>query len=227
MRITCLSDTHGDHNLIGAVKWNGKLSYPALPEGDVLVHAGDTTARGLYTETLAFINWMGDQPFKHKVLIAGNHDATFESNEFEMREYCLAAGINYLRDSQCIINGVKFYGSPYTPPFYDWHFMEDESKLYERWSRIPFNTDVLITHGPPEGILDTRNSDYSEYPENTGSTSLRRAILGPRLNLKAHIFGHIHESRGETYEYGTFFVNASFLNRDYLPFGKVQPTIDI
>lgn len=220
MRIVCLSDTHGQHGY-----FFNKSRHVQLPEGDVLVHAGDTTARGSAVETFAFINWMGDQDYAHKVVIAGNHDAFYEKEPFEVAEYMAAAGIHYLSDSACMIEGYKFYGSPYTPQFFDWHFMDNEFNLLRRWDRIPEDTDVLVTHGPPAGV-----GDFNYNQESCGSTSLIAHVK--RVEPKLHIFGHIHQGRqfqgfkSERID-NTTFVNASFLNDSYDPFGIVQPVIDL
>jgi Icc-related predicted phosphoesterase len=231
-RIVCISDTHGMHGEIGKVKWNGKKSYP-LPEGDILVHCGDTTGWGRYTETLAFINWLGDQDYKYKFCIAGNHDATYASNPFEIKEYMSAAGIHYLCDSGAVVDGIRFYGSPYSPIFFDWHFMEDEVALNKRFRRIPDNTDVLLTHTPPYGILDgpvwvdlSKDQGHFSKPERMGSRSLRHRV-DAMPNLKANIFGHIHEGFGQKIINNTTYVNAAFLNGEYFPHGKPQPVIEI
>lgn len=232
MKIVCISDTHGSHGEINRVKWNGKLSYP-LPKGDCLVHCGDTTGWGRYTETLAFINWLGDQDYKYRICIAGNHDSTYETNPFEVREYMSASGIHYLCDSSITLDGIKFYGTPYSPIFYDWHFMETESALANRFRRIPDDTDVLLTHTPPYGILDgsaridlSKDQGHFLRRERMGSRALLDRVLELPL-LKANIFGHIHEGFGKEVRGNTTFVNASFLNGDYVPHGKPQPVIEI
>ena len=68
MRLVVVSDTHGLHNQI-----------QGLPEGDVLVHAGDFMNSGFDVEDiLSFNNWLGKQNFAHCVVCAGNHDRLFQ-----------------------------------------------------------------------------------------------------------------------------------------------------
>lgn len=219
MKIVCLSDTHGQHNYFN------KAKHVQLPEGDVLVHAGDTTSRGFDIETFAFINWMYDQDYAHKIVVAGNHDAFYESNPFEVADAMAFAGIHYLCDSGVVINGVHFYGSPWTPIFMDWHFMKSEVQLMDRWKRIPETTDVLVTHGPPLNI-----ADKNYRGESYGSYALLEHVR--RVKPKVHIFGHIHEGRNSqgmmpTLVENTSFVNASFLDDCYDPYGIVQPVIEL
>jgi len=116
MKITFISDTHNKHNHLTS-KGMGNI----LGSGDVLVHAGDCTSMGKSHEITNFLNWFSMTDFKHKIFIAGNHDFGFEvhhdiADEFKER------GIIYLFDSEVVIDGVKFYGSPWQPEFYDWAF---------------------------------------------------------------------------------------------------------
>jgi Icc-related predicted phosphoesterase len=120
--------------------------------------------------------------------------------------------INYLCDEELIIDGIKFYGTPYQPIFYHWAFNLDEENLKEKWAKIPSDTDVLLTHCPPKGILDS----------GFGSESLLLKIN--ELKLKLHVFGHIHNPYGVTGKTingnNTIFANASVVNQQYLPVNK-------
>ncbi len=206
MKIVCISDTH----LVPP--------QPKIPAGDVLIHAGDHTIYGGFRE----IQMAGDKlraqhgKFKHILAIAGNHDKLFEKD----RETAMHAfghgfdGLHYLQDESIVIDGVRFYGSPWTPAFFDWSFMlpRNSDELARKWHAIPDNTDVLITHGPPYGILDTTGRAYEE--KRVGCELLADRV--PQLEkLKLHVFGHIHHSYGKRQVGDTTFVNASICNEAY------------
>src|ERR1035438_7317729 len=106
MKLVAISDTHNRHNKL------------VMPEGDVLIHAGDATGQGRLSEVTNFLEWMGKQNYKHKILIAGNHDWLFEVNPVVAEDLCKDNGIIYLNDSGVEIDGVKFWGSPITPHFF-------------------------------------------------------------------------------------------------------------
>jgi Icc-related predicted phosphoesterase len=188
MRIVCVSDTHGWHALT------------EIPDGDILVHGGDLTRRGALDNVAEFDRWLGALPHRHKVVIAGNHDFCFQEQPHAARARLTNA--IYLEDSGCEIEGLKFYGSPWTPIFFDWAFMLSEEELDAKWALIPSGLDVLITHGPPRGIQDLTNRD-----DHAGSRTLLHRVyeVKPRL----HVFGHIHEAAGRTDADGITFLNAS------------------
>lgn len=204
MKIVLLSDTHGQHR---------KLEVPA---GDVLVHAGDICQSMGFSgrmrdlrneeEIRDFNDWLGTLPHKHKVVIAGNHDFLFQRKKWEARG--LITNATYLEDSSCMIEGVRFYGSPWQPAMGWWAFNEYREKLADRWSSIPDDTGVLITHGPPNGICDLAGGI-----ENAGCEALLSRVREVRPLL--HVFGHIHEGRGVHTEGGTFFYNAALVDNRY------------
>lgn len=198
MRVVCISDTHG------------RLEEVSVPDGDVLVCAGDFTMRGEEREIAAFAKVLAGLPHPRKVVIAGNHDFLFERAP-ERGERMLAAvpGLTYLRDAGVEIDGVRFWGSPWQPEFFDWAFnLPRGEALAARWALVPEDTDVLITHGPPRGILDRTVTGTP-----VGCDDLRAALdrLAPRL----HVFGHIHESYGRLEGPRTTFVNASVCDVRY------------
>jgi Icc-related predicted phosphoesterase len=193
MRLVLLSDTHGLHADI------------TVPAGDVLIHAGDMSTGGEPEEIRDFGQWLQSQPHKHKIVIAGNHDFLFEDEPAKAQ--ALLPGCTYLQDSSVVIDSVTFYGSPYTPRFFDWAFNQDRGPVSAaRWAKIPNATDVLITHGPPFGILDRTTAG-----EFAGCHDLLAAIQ--RIKPRLHVFGHIHEGAGmhRAEAIGTTFVNASAL----------------
>ncbi len=206
MRIVCISDTHNCHDQIN------------VPDGDILIHAGDATTVGNVEQIKAFNRWFANLPHKHKVFIAGNHDWLFE-NDNNFARSLLDKSIVYLQDSFVEIDGLKIYGSPWQPRFYDWAFnLNRGAELAEKWKLIPHDTDILITHGPPFGILDEVPRKY--FVENTGCEELRKVV--ETIKPKLHIFGHIHCGYGQTEQFGVKFVNASTCDEEYNP---TQPPI--
>ncbi len=196
-RIVCISDTHD------------RLGRIAVPDGDILVHAGDLTGRGRPEEVRAFTDELATLPHRHKIVIAGNHDFLFERDP--ARAQALLDGCIYLQDAAVEILGLRFWGSPWQPWFYDWAFnLPRGEAIAAKWALIPPGTDVLVTHGPPRGILDrTAGGDLA------GCEDLLLAVR--RLRPRLHVFGHIHEAWGREERDGTLFVNASICDLGYAP----------
>ena len=198
MKIVCLSDTH-----------NARIQ---VPEGDLLLHAGDLTGRGKPSEISDFNTWMGELPHPHKVIIADIHDFLFEDNPH--RAESLFTNATYLNDSGITIGGLKIWGSPISPWFHDWAFNRRRGEDIRRhWDLIPEDTDILITHGPPFGLLDRTLTG-----SHVGCEELREAI--GRIKPTLHLFGHIHEAFGKKTQSGTTFINASIMNVAYFPVNK-------
>lgn len=201
MRLVCISDTHSLH-------WK----MPAIPDGDVLIHAGDCLGQGTLDNIDDLNRWLGTLPHRHKLVIAGNHDWAFQHAPALARD-SLSNAI-YLEDSGIEIEGIRFWGSPWTPTFMDWAFMLDRGEpLFQKWKAIPTDTDVLITHGPPKGIGDLIAAGFKH--QNVGCLDLLKRI--EELPLKAHIFGHIHEGYGEYTRGYTHLINASTCTGHYEP----------
>ena len=195
MRIIFIADTHEKHKQV------------KLPDGDVLIHAGDLTWVGKSQPTLAFLDWLEVQPFKHKIFVAGNHDFYF--HHAENLQALEGRGFTYLMNSGILIeNRIKIWGSPLTPEFLDWAFMGTPAQLKAAWKKIPDRLDLLITHGPPFGILDRTTEGV-----HAGCRELLKAVQIKKP--KFHVFGHIHEGYGIEKTNATTFVNASLCNADY------------
>lgn len=164
---------------------------------DVVVHSGDASnvrnPRQNAIEMLSFLEWYMHVPVKHKIYVAGNHDTSVEKNIVNGGEFA-AAGVIYLENSSTTIDGVKFWGSPITPTFGDWAFMKARQKLHEVWQKVPVDTDVLITHGPPKGVRDL-SFDRTGKLEMCGDLSLVKRCWELRDTLKLHCFGHIHNMK--------------------------------
>ncbi len=210
MKIVCLSDTHN---------CNAQID---VPDGDILIHAGDATIRGTPAEVEDFLRWFSALPHEHKIFVAGNHDRLYETDNQFARRLTADFKIEYLQDSFIEIENLKIYGSPWQPRFYDWAFnLNRGAELAEKWKMIPDDTDILITHGPPNGILDEVPRKY--WVENTGCEELRKKVEElSKKNLKLHIFGHIHCGYGQTEKFGVKFINASNCDESYEP---TQPPI--
>ena len=136
VRIVCISDTHTLHRQV------------TVPDGDVLIHAGDICNHGTRGEVKQFVSWLGELPHRHKIFIAGNHDWPFDKHGRHAHHWIKHG--TYLQDTAIMIEGLKFYGSPWQPEFCNWAFNLPRGKRLEFvWSSIPDDTDVLITHTPP------------------------------------------------------------------------------
>lgn len=202
-KIVFISDTHNKHNYLTS-KGMGNI----LGSGDILVHAGDCTSMGKSHEITNFLNWFGMTDFTHKIFIAGNHDFGFELNH-DISEEFKEKGIHYLFDSGVEIDGIKFYGSPWQPEFYDWAFnLPRGEKLAEKWAKIPGDTDILMTHGPAHGMLD-----WTMTGQRVGCEDLFYRIM--KVQPKIHVCGHIHCAYGQKSFHGVEFLNASVLDERY------------
>lgn len=197
MKFVVISDTHCRHKSV------------KLPKGDVLLHAGDITYKGEKAEVIDFLSWFSKQNFTYKIFIAGNHDFYFEKNATSVIESMIPENVIYLKDSGTTINGINIWGSPVTPWFYNWAFNRHRGPaINKHWKLVPPDTDILITHGPPFGILDTVVTN-----SHVGCKDLLKKLQD--INPKYHVFGHIHEAYGKQKSGTTQFINASILNESY------------
>ncbi|XP_013381694.1 metallophosphoesterase MPPED2 [Lingula anatina] len=229
VRFVCISDTHHQTHKMNPI-----------PNGDVLLHAGDFTFHGEIDQTIAFNEFLGSLPHKYKVVIAGNHDITFDEESLATRPnlkhvfridvdklkatlcsktgkenphmWDLLTNCIYLQDSAIDIYGLKIYGSPWQPEFCGWGFNVTRGKdILEKWNLIPKDVDVLLTHGPPIG-----HGDICFDGLRTGCVELL-SVIQNRVQPKYHIFGHIHEGYGVTTDGTTTFINASTCTLRYKP----------
>lgn len=223
MDITCISDLHG--------------YYPKLEGGDLLIVAGDLTARDSSKEFYEFADWMRNQEYEEKIVIAGNHDTWLtQIDNRELENWTDIGEFEYLLDSgtECDFGTeeviFKVWGSPWSLWFDGINpkckaFTGSEKDLAKKFALIPYDVDILVTHSPPCGILDEIKPKIMP-PRigmlNVGSTALRNMILSDEfINLKLHVFGHIHEQGGKELKTTlTTFVNASHVNERYEPVNK-------
>lgn len=209
MKITFISDTHNKHKSVTS----------SLPGGDLIIHAGDISSMGYKHEIQQFVKWFNSlDNYNNKIFIAGNHDWGFQ-NEPEMCKELLGfyEKVIYLQDNLELIGddyqtAVKVYGSPWQPEFYNWAFNlpRQGDELQEKWNNIPLDTDILVTHGPAWGHLDTVKF---EPLNNLGCELLTERIQ--TVKPKIHVFGHIHSGYGYKFDGNTHFFNAAVLDERY------------
>ena len=181
-----------------------------MPAGDVLIHAGDISRMGKEGQVVDFIQWFAQQPFEHKIFIAGNHDFYFERMPDDDIKKIIPPEVIYLNDSSVTINGIKIWGSPITPWFFDWAFKRYRgADIRRHWDLIEPDTDILVTHGPVYNILDKTVSG-----DHVGCEDLLNTVK--TIKPKVHICGHIHEAYGRVAVDGTTFINGSVLNENYV-----------
>jgi Icc-related predicted phosphoesterase len=190
MRILAFSDTHGMHN---------RLIIPKDIDIDMVIFAGDYSGASTYLETCGFVGWFDSLKYKYKILVPGNHDYDIEYTD------CTYTFINVERQ----LGSFNMFGSPYTPEFQHWNYMKKEDELFMMYDNAPSDIDILITHGPPFGILDNLEG------LNLGSRALRDYV--DRVQPKIHIFGHIHGGFGHKKINNTDFYNVSICNEAYNP----------
>lgn len=211
MRVDCVSDLHG--------------FFPRLEGGDLLIVAGDLTARDDDEEYTAFEKWFKDQRYTKKIFIGGNHDNQLQNETFPL---WIDGWSEYLCDSGTEFEGLKIWGSPWTPLFKGVNpsckaFMLPETELEAKFAIIPEDVDILVTHGPPYGILDGAFRDDGKV-EHVGSRSLYNHFYSERITPQLHVFGHVHEGYGHIPKMldmpAMQFVNASHVDWRYKPVNK-------
>jgi len=200
MKIWLISDTHNGHDRL------------IPPDGiDMVIHAGDFTVSKNpafnANEADNFLGWYSTLNIRHKVLVPGNHDTSVEAGMVTFPD-----GITVLMHEAIDIDGIKIFGSPYTPEFHNWAFNVPRKKLAMYWDQIPDDIDILVTHGPPFGVLDRNNEG-----KLCGCEALWKQLRW--FSPKYHVFGHIHEECGKVlklFGHETTFINASICNLEYI-----------
>ncbi len=180
-RILHVSDTHCMF---------GQLEVP--DDIDMIIHSGDfSNKHDPYRnekEVYDFLEQFADINIKNRILVAGNHDTSIEKG-LVTKASIETFGITYLHNESVEIDGFKIWGSPFSPSFGSWAFMKARNKIHMIWDLIPDDTDILVTHGPPKGILDL-TYNYQNKPEPCGCSALRKRVFTIKPKLAA--FGHIH-----------------------------------
>ncbi|VVC33417.1 Hypothetical protein CINCED_3A004297 [Cinara cedri] len=229
VRVVCMSDTHSKTHLMKH----------EVPFGDIFIHAGDFTKCGEMEEVKQFNEWLGLLPHAYKIVIAGNHELsfdpkfTYDGNEISSFGYenDLISNIMeqkdnkkyltnciYLEDSMIECYGLKIYGSPWQPVYGGWAFNIPRGQpCLDKWNQIPDGIDILVTHSPPLG-----HGDHCYSGVRAGCVELLSTVQN-RVKPKYHIFGHVHEDYGITTDGQIVYINASTCNLQYLP--NNQPII--
>lgn len=204
LKIVAISDTHSRHNEI------------EIPECDILIHSGDFVFSHNRVEmieedaTKRFCEWFRSQDQAgRKIAVAGNHDFVCEKHEEKVRDW-LGSNVDYLVDEGIQIEGWNIWGTPWQPNFHNWAFnVENDYHMMSKLEMIPTETDILVTHHPPYGILDR-----SSWGQICGCP-LTLSHIQKTLNIKLHIFGHIHPGYGILEQDGVIFCNATIVNEKY------------
>lgn len=200
-RFVCISDTHNQT--------------PKLPRGDVLIHAGDLTNQGSFSELQKTVRWLEAADFERKIVIAGNHDITLDRQWFEKHQQCFrykepqdpeaclrllsdSPSITYLNHESATIRltgqdgpntKFKIFGSPYSPAEGRWAFGYDPQEAANVWSDVPLDTDIVVSHTPPQGHCDKTS------PGSLGGCKVLKQMLW-KVRPKLAVCGHRHAGRG-------------------------------
>jgi Icc-related predicted phosphoesterase len=194
VKIVALSDTHGKHRQI------------EITDGDILIYAGDFEIRN-NLDLFEMSEWLNELPHKRVVAIFGNHDFTEHSEIKYMKQ--MFGRVHLLFNEFVEVDGFKIWGSPYSPYFNNWAWMQPDNMLKEIWDTIPLETEILVTHTMPYGILD----GVLPRMQSVGSLTLKDAVK--RVQPYIHIGGHLHESYGQYTDGKTDFYNVSVLDEQY------------
>jgi len=233
MKIVPMSDSHNKHNKV------------IVPKCDIFIHSGDWSGMGRESETRNFAKWLNKLEAEYIVVVPGNHEVEFEKNLPHSLNWILdeCPRAHILIDRTIDIEGIKIHGSPVTPYFFDWAWnrsIRDDGMIYQppryggggsvfkqvphikpHWDMIPEGTNILVTHGPPKGILDELVfPDGTPKGEHVGCPHLLDRIKEIKPDI--HIFGHIHCAAGETHIDGTSFYNAALCDEMYMPTNEVK-----
>lgn len=212
MKIWTFSDTHTYHNQLN------------IPEADIVIFSGDESNNSNpylnEVEARKFFEWYKVLPFKHKIYIPGNHSTAVSNKLIRREEY---PELIWLEHETANVEGIKIFGSPYTPAYgKSWAYMRKRNQMKVVWDTLPNDIQILITHGPPKGILDlTRDLDNNLV--QAGCKSLFNKVL--EIEPAVHIFGHLHDesgifNSGILEKFGIKFINASCLNHKEKSFSQ-------
>lgn len=203
VKIVAVADTHEAHRRL------------IIPNGDVFIHAGDLTMMGGKKKIKGVFDWVAALPHTHKIVIAGNHDLDLDETTPMYHDLKIKAlvdsypGIHYLCDStiELDVNGrhLKIWGSPFSPAFEDWAFQYEQGE--RTWQDIPEDADIIVTHTPPKGILDTiERRDGTILSGGCDTLAERVRQIKPLL----HVFGHLHDDGGRKVKIeNTVYANAA------------------
>eukprot|EP01127_Copromyxa_protea_P000036 TRINITY_DN10031_c0_g1_i2.p1 TRINITY_DN10031_c0_g1~~TRINITY_DN10031_c0_g1_i2.p1 ORF type:complete len:208 (-),score=23.22 TRINITY_DN10031_c0_g1_i2:129-752(-) len=185
LKVVCISDTHNCHRNL------------TIPEGDILVHAGDWSYFGKEEHTIDFNDWLGSLPHKHKIVVNGNHEsnALWKGKVKEM-----LSNATFLMQESTTVEGVKIFGTNFF-----WPVPMGGNPYYDQ---IPDDTEILVCHGPVKGFVDG----------NSGCPTLRTivALKKPKLVISGHMHGAHGIEEGTDDCAGVTFVNAAICKGGYV-----------
>ena len=201
MKIWFISDTHCLHENL------------SIPDVDMVIHCGDESNHSQpemnEPESKEFFIWYDKLPIKYKIFTPGNHSTAIQAGLVRREDY---PTVNFLLHESIDIEGIKIFGSPYTPAYGNsWAYMKKRDRMQLVWDNLP-ECDILITHGPPKGILDLTEDRETGKPIQVGCKSLFNKVK--TIKPKIHAFGHIHDENnfhnyGEYSRWGTKFINCA------------------
>lgn len=216
VKIVAMSDSHNAYNKL------------IIPPCDILIDTGDYSSKGYKHEVENFYKWLNKQEANHIISVQGNHELGWEANEEEFKKIALekCPAVHLLKNESINIEGINIWGSPYTPYFFNWAYNagrnQKEADFYKKplikdiWDKIPENTDVLLTHGPPYEILDELvYVDGTPKGQFVGCEELLKRIKEVKPDL--HLFGHVHCGHGQKHIDGTSFYNVAVCDEMYRP----------
>jgi Icc-related predicted phosphoesterase len=192
MDLVIISDTHELHREV------------EVPAGDLLIHAGDFTMFSKsYRQIEDYNDWLGELPHRWKLVVPGNHEFFLEADPTRR---ALLDNATVLIEEAVTIAGLKIYGSPMTPLYGGAFGKSSAADRAKHWARIPAGTNILITHGPPFGILDLSHGQSERMGDPELLTRVRQL-----KSLLLHSFGHVHGGYGMVEEGQVMFVNAALM----------------
>lgn len=198
IRLMCFSDTHGKHN---------DIPQSSIVKSDIAIFCGDLTLWGNPKDAESFKEFLTKLPVDERIVISGNLDLLFDTQHIDRfndlakqkdvneklngakEKFLNNKNFHFLESQYVELKGIKFFGSPNTPVFFDLAFNSKPEELKNIWENVNADTDVLICHGPPANTLDCTSTDF-----HAGCQSYRAAI--ERVKPAAALFGHIHEAHG-------------------------------
>ena len=225
LKVTAISDLHGD--------------FPHIEPGDVLCICGDIVPLYIQSDfTLSlnwlkndFLNWVNSIECAYVVIVSGNHDFVFQDmhDTYEHHYsdvYCRFADyvnetifngtkVTYLHDTDTVIGGYTFYGTPYIPALRRWAFYQPSEKLRELFEKIPqTDIDVLLTHSPGKNVNQTGVSLQLPKQPEYGSAELTDVVSN--RNIKYWFVGHVHSGNHNLTDFtGTKVANVSLKDESY------------
>jgi len=183
MKVWHISDTHCNQDQL------------VIPSGiDMVIHSGDAsnyrdTCRN-ESELRSFIDWFAALPIPTKIFVPGNHDTSLEKG-LVTRDLIEGLGIRLLINEETSVDGLRIWGSPFTPRYGDWSYMKDRGTINRIWDNIPEGLDILVTHGPPYGVLDA-TYDHHNKVALVGCSALRKRVT--KVTPRFMLFGHVHST---------------------------------